>query len=60
MLEAKCHKCDNKALVDDEMQMVSCPNCNSEIPYEKYLEIMKDRAINMGFDFSVDLNKNPF
>ncbi|MDX1372162.1 MAG: zinc-domain-containing protein [Nitrososphaeraceae archaeon] len=60
MLEAKCHKCNNKALVDDEMRIVSCQNCHSEISYDEYLEIMKNKAINMGFDFNNDLNKNPF
>jgi hypothetical protein len=60
MLEAKCHICDKKAVVDDEMKIVSCPNCLSEISYEEYLEKMKDRAINMGFEFNSDFNKNPF
>lgn len=60
LLEAKCHKCENIAVVDDEMKIVACPNCHSKISYEEYLEVMKNRALNMGFEFNNDLNKNPF
>ncbi|MFB5598864.1 MAG: zinc-domain-containing protein [Nitrososphaeraceae archaeon] len=59
-MEAKCHKCENKAVVDDEMKIVTCPNCLSQISYEEYLEVMKNRALNMGFEFNNDFNKNPF
>lgn len=60
MLEAKCHKCNKSAQVNDDMTMVSCPNCLSEISYEEYLEIMKNRAINMGFDYQGNFNRNKF
>jgi len=28
-----------------------CPHCNFEADYDTYLEIMKDQAINMSYDY---------
>ena len=60
MLEAKCYKCDKKAEVNDEMTEVNCSHCLAEISYEEYIEIMKEKALNMGIDFQNNLDKNPF
>jgi hypothetical protein len=60
MLEAKCYKCDKKAEVNDEMTEVNCSHCLAKISYEEYLEIMKEKALNMGIDFQNNLDKNPF
>ena len=60
MLEAKCHKCDNKAYVNEEMNSVKCDNCNTTISYDDYIEIMKKRALNMGIEFQYNNDKNPF
>ena len=51
MLEAKCPKCDKTALVNDEMTEVHCSYCLTKIPYEEYIEIMKEKALNMGIEF---------
>ena len=60
MLEAKCHNCDKTAEVNDDMTMVICANCLTEIPYEEYLEIMKEKALNMSTEFHSNWDKNPF
>lgn len=60
MLEAKCYKCDKKAEVNDEMTEVNCSHCLAKISYEEYIEIMKEKALNMGIEFQNNLDKNPF
>jgi DNA-directed RNA polymerase subunit RPC12/RpoP len=60
MLEAKCHKCDKKAEVNDEMTEVNCSYCLAKISYEEYLEIMKEKALNMSTEFHINWDKNPF
>ena len=60
MLEAKCYKCDKKAEVNDEMTEVNCSYCLAKISYEEYLEIMKEKALNMSTEFHSNLDKNPF
>ncbi len=60
MLEAKCYKCDKKAEVNDEMSEVNCSYCSAKISYEEYLEIMKEKALNMGIEFQNNWDKNPF
>lgn len=60
MLEAKCPKCEKKAEVNDEMTEVSCSYCLTKIPYEEYLEIMKEKALNMGMEFHSNWDKNPY
>lgn len=60
MLEAKCHRCDKKAEVNDEMTEVNCSYCLAKISYEEYLEIMKEKALNMSTEFHSNWDKNPF
>ena len=60
MLEAKCPKCDKKAEVNDEMTEVTCSYCLTKISYEGYLEIMKEKALNMGIEFQNNWDKNPY
>lgn len=60
MLEAKCYKCDKKAEVNDEMTEVNCSHCLAKISYEEYIEIMKEKALNMSTEFHSNWDKNPF
>ncbi|MGH9996797.1 MAG: hypothetical protein ACRD7F_02160, partial [Nitrososphaeraceae archaeon] len=60
MLDAKCPKCDKTAQVNDDMTEVTCTYCLTKIPYEEYIEIMKEKALNMGIEFHDNLDKNPF
>lgn len=60
MLDARCHKCDKKAEVNDEMTEVKCSSCLTKIPYEEYIEIMKEKALNMGIEFHNNWDKNPY
>lgn len=60
MLDAKCPKCDKMAEVNDEMTEVNCSYCLTKIPYDDYIEIMKEKALNMGIEFHNNLDKNPF
>lgn len=50
-MDAKCPNCEKVAILDEEIKFVKCPHCNFETDYENYLEIMKDRAVNMAFDY---------
>ena len=54
MLDARCPECENVAKVNDEITKVTCPHCKLEASYEKYLEIMKDQALNMATDYIPD------
>ena len=60
MLDAKCPKCDKTAQVNDDMTEVTCSYCLTKISYEEYIEIMKEKALNMGIEFHNNLDKNPF
>lgn len=60
MLEAKCPKCDKTAEVNDEMTEVNCSYCLAKTSYEEYLEIMKEKALNMSTEFHSNWDKNPF
>lgn len=42
------------AILDDEVTCVRCPHCGFEADYERYLEIMKDAALNMAADYIPD------
>jgi len=50
-MDARCPECEQVAILDEEITKVKCPHCNFEADYEAYLEIMKDKAINMSFDY---------
>ena len=54
MLDARCPECENVAKLNDEITKVTCPYCKFEASYEKYLEIMKDQALNMATDYIPD------
>ena len=60
MLDAKCPKCDKKAEVNDEMTEVNCPYCLTKIPYDEYIELMKEKALNMGIEFQSNWDRNPY
>jgi hypothetical protein len=60
MLDAKCPKCDKMAEVNDEMTEVNCSYCLTKISYEDYIEIMKEKALNMGMEFHNTWDKNPY
>jgi Zn ribbon nucleic-acid-binding protein len=53
-MDAKCPECEKVAVLDDEITKVKCSHCNFEADYEKYLEIMKDKALNMSADYIPD------
>ena len=53
-MDAKCPNCEGIATVDDDMKTVKCFNCNFEASYDNYLEIMKEKAINMASDYIPD------
>jgi len=53
-MDAKCPECENVAILDDEITKVKCPHCSFEADYETYLEIMKEKALNMSADYIPD------
>jgi hypothetical protein len=42
------------------MTEVNCSYCLTKIPYEEYIEIMKEKALNMGIEFQNNWDKNPY
>ena len=50
-MDAKCPECDKTAKLDDDVTKVKCPHCDFEADYDTYLEIMKDKAVNMSIDY---------
>ena len=50
-MNARCPECEQPADLDNDVTRVACPHCGFEEEYEKYLEIMKDQAINMAADY---------
>jgi len=53
-MDAKCPECENVAILDDEITKVKCPHCILEADYEAYLEIMKEKVLNMSADYIPD------
>ena len=53
-MDARCPKCERKAILDDDVTNVKCPFCNFEASYDDYLEIMKENAVNMASDYIPD------
>ena len=40
--------------MNDECTEIKCPHCNFKSSYDDYIEIMKDKAINMSADYIPD------
>lgn len=53
-MDARCPECERVAVLDDDITRVKCPHCNFESSYDEYLEIMKDKAVNMAADYIPD------
>ena len=53
-MDAKCPECDLVAILDDDCTKIKSPHCNFESNYDDYIEIMKDKAINMSADYIPD------
>ena len=53
-MDAKCPECDQVANTDTELTKVKCSHCNFESTYDEYIEIMKDKAVNMAADYIPD------
>ena len=49
-MDARCPECEKVAVLDDEITKVKCPHCSFEADYETYLEIMKEKALNMRWE----------
>ncbi len=53
-MDARCPECERVAVLDDDVTRVKCPHCNFESSYDEYIEIMKDKAVNMATDYIPD------
>ena len=53
-MDARCPNCEKVAVLDEEVTKVKCPHCGFEETYDKYIEIMKENAVNMAADYIPD------
>ncbi len=53
-MDARCPECEKVAILDDEITKVKCPHCGFGADYETYLDIMKEKALNMSADYIPD------
>ena len=53
-MDAKCPECEQVAKTDNDLTKVICQHCNFESTYDEYIEIMKNKAINMATDYIPD------
>lgn len=53
-MDAKCPECSGVAVLDEDVTEVKCPQCGFEAGYDRYLDIMKDAALNMAADYIPD------
>ncbi len=53
-MDARCPECQKVAVLDEDMKSVKLPYCNFETDFENYLEIMKEKAVNMAIDYIPD------
>jgi ribosomal protein L37AE/L43A len=60
VLEARCPQCNKKAVVDDEMSIVTCSHCGFTSSYDDYIETMKGKALTLSDEFQMSSDKNPF
>ncbi len=59
VLDAKCGKCSKNATVDEEMKRVSCAYCGFNSTFDEYIELMKEKALNLSENFQVGFDKSP-
>ena len=53
-MDARCPECEQVAKTDNDLTKVICQHCNFESTYDEYIEIMKNKAINMATDYIPD------
>ena len=53
-MDAKCPECDGVAVLNEDVTEVICHHCGFKAGYERYLEIMKEAALNMAADYIPD------
>jgi hypothetical protein len=59
-MDAKCLYCSNKANFDIEKNIIICKKCNIEIDYDKYIESMKEKALNLADTFQENWDRPGF
>ncbi|MDQ6724088.1 MAG: zinc-domain-containing protein [Thermoproteota archaeon] len=59
-MDAKCFNCSNKAHFNIEKNKIICKKCNIEIDYDKYIETMKEKALNLADDLQSNWDKHGY
>ena len=59
-MDARCLNCNNKASYDIENSKVICKKCGIETDYDKYIEIMKEKALSLADNFQESWEKPGF
>ncbi len=50
-MDAKCPECSNIAFLDENITTVVCDHCGFKSTYDEYIEIMKEIAITLTYDY---------
>jgi hypothetical protein len=59
-MDARCLNCNNNDNYDIEKSKIICERCDIEIDYDKYIEIMKDKALYMADNFQNNWERTGF
>ncbi|MBA3749829.1 MAG: zinc-domain-containing protein [Nitrosopumilus sp.] len=59
-MDAKCPYCNSKANFNIEKNIIICKKCNIEIDFDKYIETMKEKALNLADNFQENWDKPGF
>lgn len=59
-MDAKCINCNNIADYDIDKNIIICKICNTTINYEKYIEMMTEKAQNLADNFQDSWDKRGF
>ncbi len=60
IMDARCINCNDKANYDIENSKIICKKCNIEIDYDKYIEIMTEKALSMADNVQENWEKSGF
>lgn len=59
-MDARCVNCNDKAKYELDKNKIICDKCNLEIDYDEYIEMMKEKALNLADNFQTNWDRRGF